>query len=684
MTGSPTRADVPPAQSRTTRLRRLFSRPGATRVRGGLLSRGGVLFSRSVALVAIVAVVGLLPWLSGRDAALSLLRARSAEQEPTAEALEAIRRELGLDGGPLPLLGEWLGGVVRGDFGRSWADGSAVLPSVLSGLGVSLTLMSAALAVTLALTCALCAPTLVRGARGTLRGGGTGAVAAVLGALPEFLIATVLLVTLSVWLGFLPPYGWQEPRHLVLPALALGIPAGGVLGRLVDDTLPAAFGEPWVGLWRSAGCGPGVIARAALRRALPALVPQLGLVAVGLAGGAVAVETVFAVPGIGRTALGAAEAQDLPLLQAAVLALVLLGVLAGILAGAARHWMLGPGLRDAALSLPAPAIGGGQGNGDRRGGGRQGGSRQGGGDRVGGGRGGAGQGDAGQGSGGRGRGGQGGGGRGAGGWLGRLGGVAGSAVVGGSRRAGPVAAMCGAVLAVAVAWGLLLDPLAVDVAARLAGPSWEHPLGADALGRDVLARVGHGAAATLGVSALVCAGSYVIALTAGLLPGLAAGAAEVANAVPPVIAGILVAAVLGPGTSGASVAVALVSWPALAAHAAALVSEVRAAAHLTAQRAIGSSPAWILTRHVLPAVAGPVAGHAVLRLPGIALAMASLGFLGLGAQPPAPEWGLTLAESLPYVERAPWAALAPAGMLLLLAALAVSLSTAGRRTGGAA
>ncbi|MEU6783537.1 ABC transporter permease subunit [Nonomuraea angiospora] len=664
MTGLSTRADGPPSQVGTTRLRRLFSR---ARVRRVLFSRGGVLFSRGVALVAIVVVVGLLPWLSGRDAALSLLRARSAEQEPTAEALEAIRRDLGLDGGPLPLLGEWLGGVLRGDFGRSWADGSAVLPSVLSGLGVSLTLMAAALAVTLALTCALCAPTLVRGARGALRGGGTGAVAAVLGALPEFLIATVLLVTLSVWLGLLPPYGWQEPRHLVLPALALGIPAGGVLGRLVDDTLPAAFAEPWVGLWRSAGCGPGVIARAALRRALPALVPQLGLVAVGLAGGAVAVETVFAVPGIGRTALGAAEAQDLPLLQAAVLALVLLGVLAGILASAVRYWMLGPGLRDAALSLPAPAIGGDRRGSGGRGDGGRGGSQDGG-SQDGGGRGG----------------GRVGAGRSGDGWLRRVGGVARDAVVGGRRMVGPVAGGCGAVLAVAVGWGLLLDPLTVDVAARLAGPSWDHPLGADALGRDVLARVGHGAAATLGVSALVCAGSYVIALTIGLLPGLASGAAEVANAVPPVIAGILVAAVLGPGIAGASVAVALVSWPALAAHAAALVSEVRAAAHLTAQRAIGSSPAWILTRHVLPAVAGPVARHAVLRLPGIALAMASLGFLGLGAQPPAPEWGLTLAESLPYVERAPWAALVPAGMLLLLAALAVSLSTAGRRTGGAA
>lgn len=97
-----------------------------------------------------------------------------------------------------------------------------------------------------------------------------------------------------------------------------------------------------------------------------------------------------------------------------------------------------------------------------------------------------------------------------------------------------------------------------------------------------------------------------------MLPALAA---ETANAVPPVIAGILVAVVLGPGTVGASIAVALVSWPALSAHAAALVDETRASAYLTAQRAIGSSPSWILTRHILPAVAGPVARHAVLRLP---------------------------------------------------------------------
>ncbi|XVS67359.1 ABC transporter permease subunit [Actinosynnema sp. CA-299493] len=583
--------------SRFTRHSALVSRVG----------RHGASVSRVGGVVAVVAVIGLLPWLSGRDPALSVLRARSAEQEPTAEALGAVRRELGLDAGPAALFGDWLGGALRGDLGRSWVGGGEVLPSVLAALGVSLALTGAALVVALALAGALSASSFVRGARGTARAR-TGAPAAVLAALPEFLAAAVLLVVLSVWLGWFPPYGWQGPRHLVLPALALGLPAGGILGRLVDDALPAVFEERWVVLWRSWGCSPRVIGRAAARRALPAVLPQFGLVAVGLTGGAVAVEVVFAVPGLGRTALGAARAQDLPLLQGSVLVLVLLGLVGGALVAGVRRRMLGRALRDEALSAAPPV----------------------------------------------------------------------TAPVGRLHRV--VVVVSAVASAVVVCWGLSREPLRVDPAARLAPPDWAHPWGTDALGRDVLARVGHGAAATLGATVSVCLCSFAVAVVVGFLPGLAEGAAETANAVPPVIAGILVAAVVGPGTVGASIAVGLVSWPPLAAHAAALVRENRAATHVTALRALGAGPSWIVTRHVLPAVAGPVARHAVLRLPGIALALASLGFLGLGASPPTPEWGLMLAESLPYLERAPWAALAPTAMLLLLATSAVSLSTlTGRR-----
>ncbi|MEE2045083.1 hypothetical protein Q7689_17140, partial [Nocardiopsis tropica] len=218
----------------------------------------------------------------------------------------------------------------------------------------------------------------------------------------------------------------------------------------------------------------------------------------------------------------------------AVLGLVLLGTAAGLLAQAARRWMLGPGLRDAALTLSPPP----------------------------------------------------------------------TAPAGALRRSVP--AVCAALLLTVCVWGLTRDAMTVSVAERLAGPSWAHPLGTDAVGRDVLARLGHGAVATVGTAALVCLVSLAVALVVGFRPALAAGAADMANALPPVIAGILVAAVMGPGPLGASVAVALVSWPPLAAHAASLVQETRAAAYLDAQRALGADSRWILVRHVLPAVLGPV------------------------------------------------------------------------------
>ncbi|GGT73211.1 ABC transporter permease subunit [Streptomyces lateritius] len=549
--------------------------------------------ARAAGLVAVLTAAGLLPWLSGKDPALSLLRARSAEQEPTPEALAAVRADLGLDAGPLGLLGQWAGGLLRGDLGISWVSGTDVLPSVTAGLRVSLSLMGAALAVALLVGASLAAPVLVRG-RGT-----AGTVAAVLAAVPEFLLALGLLIVAGVGLGWFPTSGWAGPRHLVLPALALGVPAGALLGRLVADALPSVLEERWVELWRGAGVGRVQVAAAAVRRVLPPLVPQFGMVVVGLTGGAVAVETVFAIPGLGRTALGAAKSQDLPLLQGTVLALLGFGLLVGAVCAAVRRRLLGPALRDAGLTLPAAR----------------------------------------------------------------------------PVRVPPAVPLAlGAVLVVVIGWGLLREPFAVDTALRLSAPSAEHPLGTDALGRDVLARLGHGAASTVGTATAVCLLGYLIALAIGFLPNLASGLADIANAVPPVVAGILVAAATGPGTGAAALAVALVSWPPLASHAAALAQEVRASGFLMAQRAMGAGPLWILGRHVLPSVAAPVARHAVLRLPGIALALASLGFLGLGAQPPSPEWGLLLDESADYVERAPVAALAPSVALALLAALAVSLS----------
>ena len=112
----------------------------AGRLRTGDLVTG---ISRLLALACLVGLVGMLPWLSGKDPALTILRATSSDREPTPEVLESIRRSIGIDGGPLHVIGHWLAGVARGDLGRSWVSGADVGPDAVDAFGVSLSLMAA-------------------------------------------------------------------------------------------------------------------------------------------------------------------------------------------------------------------------------------------------------------------------------------------------------------------------------------------------------------------------------------------------------------------------------------------------------------------------------------------------------------------------------------------------------------
>ncbi|GAA2348458.1 ABC transporter permease subunit [Streptomyces cuspidosporus] len=553
---------------------------------------------------ALLCGIGLLPWLSRTDPARTVLEARSAERDPAPDVLAAVRDELGLDAGPARLLGQWLGGLVRGDAGHSWVSGGAVLPGVATALGASLLLMAAALTVAVATAAAVCARTLALGARRGLAGRRTGGAAAMLAALPEFLTASLLATVVGVQLGWLPALGWYGPRWLVLPALAIGLPTGALLGRMLDDALPGAFAEPWARAATARGVPGRRVARHALRRCLPGLLPNLGLFVVGLTGGAVAVEQIFDIPGLGRLTLQAALAQDLPVLQTGTLALVALAAAVGALARLAGRALLGPALRDGALASlhrdTAPGRGG-------------------------------------------------------------------------------LPLLYGALLLAVIGLGLARDPLAVDTAARLEAPSWAHPFGTDALGRDLLARIGHGALTTLALALAVSAAALLAGVVLGLVPRVSAALVDTANAVPAVLAGLLVTGVTGGGPATPALAVAAVAWAPLAAHTSALLRQERATTHLTATRALGAGRAHVLRRVLLPAVLPPVARHALLRLPSVALALASLGFLGLGAQPPSPEWGLLLAENHPYAERAPWAVLAPAAMLAVLGALAVTAAGGVRR-----
>ncbi|WP_329332649.1 ABC transporter permease subunit [Streptomyces sp. NBC_00663] len=561
-------------------------------------NRTAALLWRAGIAAALVCAIGLLPWLTRTDPALTVLKARSAERDPDPAVLADIRDELGLDDGPFRLLGEWLGGLWRGDAGRSWISGDAVTPAVLQALGASLLLMAVALLVAAVTTALICARTLWLGAHrrlGGRRAGGSGS--AVLAALPEFLTASVLATVVGVQLHWLPALGWYGPRWTILPALALGLPAGAVLGRLLDDLLPGAFAEPWALAAAARGVPGRGIARQAVRRCLPGLLPNTGLFAVGLTGGAVAVEQIFDIPGLGRTTLQAALAQDLPVLQAGTLALVLLAAAAAGLAALATRLLIGPALRDGALpSLHGPKPP--------------------------------------------------------------------------ARTVQPFA--YGGLLTLVIALGLPRDPLALDTGERLQPPSLQHPFGTDGLGRDVLARVGHGALDTLLLALTISAAALLTGVLLGLLPRVSGPLVDTIVALPPVLVALLVTAVVGGGTATPALAVGAVAWAPLAAHTCALLRQERAALHITATRGLGAGRWYLLRHELLPAVLPAVTRHALLRLPGIALALASLAFLGLGAQPPAPEWGLLLAENQPYAERAPWAVLAPAAALALLGALAVT------------
>ncbi len=560
--------------------------------------------SRLAALLAMGLFVGLMPWLSGRDPALSLLRARSGDQEATQEALAAIRQRYDLDDGPWALFGRWVYHLFQGDAGNSWISGQPVLPGMMQAAGVSLALMGYALALALIVALLLALPALWRGLHGNSRRA-TGTLAVTLTALPEFLLASLVLIVGAVWLRWFPPYGWQSLNNVVLPALALGLPAGGLLGLLFSDGLSATFNERWLQTWHLAGIPWYRSLQAVLQRTLPALLPQIGLVMIGLTGGAVAVEKVFAIPGLGRATLGAAIAQDLPALQCGLLLLLAIAFCAG-LAGQALHYLL---LARIAAVLPNTPP-----------------RRQ-------------------------------------------------------DGKALPIAIIAALLLGLMVATGLLRDPFS-SLHLRLQAPSLALPFGADATGRDILARVAHGALNTCLLALAVSFAALLLGLVFGMLPRLACGLIELANATPPIIAGLLVIAITGPSAYGAAVAALLVSWAPLAAHCASLLEETRRQGYIRMLPVLGIGPLRTHTHYLLPAIMPALLRHAMLRLPGIALALAALGFLGLGPQPPSADWGLLLAEGMPYIERAPWVVLPPIAALILLSILAISLANlSGQRRG---
>ena len=230
------------------------------------------------------------------------------------------------------------------------------------------------------------------------------------------------------------------------------------------------------------------------------------------------------------------------------------------------------------------------------------------------------------------------------------------------------------------------DPLAFSLGQQLQPPSAAYPLGTDELGRDILSRLLWGARITL----LITMGAVAVALVGGTALGIIAGfrggwsdtlimrVMDVLLAMPGFLLAIAIIAALGVGTLNVIIAVGIYSIPAFARVARGSTLSVKQQDYVLAARALGTSDGGIMLRHVLPNVAPPLLVQTTLRLATAILTASGLSFLGLGPQPPTPEWGAMLSTGRNYVTNNPQLATIP-GLAILLVTVGFNLLGDGLR-----
>lgn len=241
-----------------------------------------------------------------------------------------------------------------------------------------------------------------------------------------------------------------------------------------------------------------------------------------------------------------------------------------------------------------------------------------------------------------------------------------------------------ALLGIGLAWLLIVlslgapllapyDPVTVDLDAGMQRPSWQHWLGTDQLGRDVWSRLLWAGRTSVGLATVIAVLTLTVGMGLGLLAGYGGGLlddlamrlTDFVSALPPIILTLACIGTLGPSLLTMVLALALTGWTPYARLARSLVLRMRTQEWVLAVYALGARPRRILFRHVLPAALGPVAVQVSLNVGGTILTVAGLSFLGLGVQPPTPEWGAMLVEARPFLASAPHLVLPP-GLAIFL------------------
>lgn len=230
------------------------------------------------------------------------------------------------------------------------------------------------------------------------------------------------------------------------------------------------------------------------------------------------------------------------------------------------------------------------------------------------------------------------------------------------------------------------DPLTANMSERLAPPSSAYPLGTDHMGRCIFSRLIVGAQSTLGITALVVMTVALIGIPIGLVIGYIGGRldtvfmriADGILALPEFILAIAIAGFLGPSLTNLMISIVFVKWIAYTRVVRSIVITERNKDYVLAAKVGGSSNWKIIRKHMFPQIVSPVLVLATLDIGKVILTISSLSYLGLGAQPPAPEWGAMLNDGRPYFQSAPELMIYP-GLAIFFVVLAFNLMGEGLR-----
>jgi peptide/nickel transport system permease protein len=247
---------------------------------------------------------------------------------------------------------------------------------------------------------------------------------------------------------------------------------------------------------------------------------------------------------------------------------------------------------------------------------------------------------------------------------------------------------CGLLLLVAVLAPIMapFDPSEMDYEHLLESPSRAHPFGTDDLGRDIYSRVLWGGRESLRVALFALSVAALGGIVLGLVSGYSGGwvdsgimrLVDVLLAFPSMLLVLSIVAARGPNLSTLLMALGASAVPGAARFVRGTVLTTKNHEYITAARALGATPARILYAHILPNIAGPLVIYCTLGLGGLIMAAAGLSYIGLGAQPPSPEWGAMLSNGRDYLRDAWWMSVFP-GLAIFLAVLSINLLGDGLR-----